>query len=476
MTISTNRLFILGFLICIVLVGCTGEIGPRGTSGPQGEQGAQGEQGPQGMQGIQGEQGPQGVQGPQGEQGAQGEQGPQGEQGMQGEKGDRGLQGSDGRQGPQGIKGDKGATGEQGIQGEQGPRGEPGPPGTSVVVPVAPQDVPVQQTSPRSSSLPSIPEMSLDPPTTSPLAATTPPRGNCPLYDPNIDWVEKAYPNYSVCYTEEYSGDFTMISHWLPEIENWLYTKYEVDGFYVYDAVDKRVLPGYLNFVLIPTSDANAGVGITRLMCCFDEGTGLRDNRSGTIAWIPYLTPTSSDWPRRRSGGQPFCVGRACSNRTNPNQIHLKNLMHEALHAVQHSIVSNLPRDSRGEEGVYPWFEEGLAEFEGMFNTTESNRTRGFRQLLRRSPPEDEIFLSTWMDYSQSLRVTREYTGGNVLMKFLADRFGEDIHRELLYTLEPDALLANKYDEAGGVVKVFAEFKSWVEQQKAVTSSYTSED
>ena len=61
-------------------------------------------------------------------------------------------------------------------------------------------------------------------------------------------------------------------------------------------------------------------------------------------------------------------------------------------------------------------------------------------------------------------------------MKFLADRFGEDIHRELLYSLDPDALLANKYDEAGGVLKVFAEFKAWVEQQRATTAPYTEEE
>ncbi len=295
------------------------------------------------------------------------------------------------------------------------------------------------------------------------------------MYDPDIDWIEKAYPNYSICYTQEYSSDFARVSHWLAEIEDWLYAKYEVDGFYVYDASDRRVLPGNLNFVLIPVSDVNAGVGITRLMCCFEENTGRRNNSSGTIAWIPYLTPTSTDSRRDRTG-RIICVGRSCSNRTNPNQMHIKNLMHEILHAVQHSIAAKLPRNNRGEASVYPWFEEGLAEFEGMFNTTQSNRTRGFRNLLRKSPPEDEISLSTWMDYSQSVRVTRVYTGGNTFMKFLADRFGEDIHRELLYSLDPDALLANKYDEAGGVLKVFAEFKAWVEQQRATTAPYTEEE
>ena len=301
------------------------------------------------------------------------------------------------------------------------------------------------------------------------------------MYDSDIDWIEKAYPNYSVCYTQEYSRDFATVSHWLKDIEDWLYAKYEVDGFYVYDASDKRVVPGNLNFVLIPVSDANAGVGTTRLMCCFEENTGRRNNSSGTIAWIPYLTPSSTDWPRRRTG-RISCVGRGCSNYTDPNQIHMKNLMHETLHAVQHSIAVELPRTDRGEASVYPWFEEGLAEFEGMFNTTYSNRTRGFRNLLRKNErtgtnrPEEEIFLSTWMDYSQSIRVTRLYTGGNVLMKFLADRFGEDIHRELLYSINPDAVLASKYDEAGGVIKVFAEFKAWVEQQRTNTGSYTEEE
>lgn len=284
-----------------------------------------------------------------------------------------------------------------------------------------------------------------------------------------------------MCYTQEYSDDFTRVSHWLADIEDWLHAKYEVDGFYVYDAQNKQVVPGNLNFVLVPTSDANAGVGSTRLMCCFEEDTGNRNNSSGTIAWIPYLTPTSTDWRRGRDG-RILCVGRGCSNRTDPNQIHIKNLMHEALHAVQHSIAAELPRTAWGEASVYPWFEEGLAEFEGMFNTTHSNRTRGFRNLLRANErtgtnrPKEEIFLSTWMDYSQSIRVTSVYAGGNALMKFLADKFGEDIHRELLYSTEPDSLLANKYDEAGGVLVVFAEFRAWVEQQRAHTAQYTEEE
>ena len=91
----------------LMLVACTGPMGP---AGPQGERGPQGIQGERGEQGIQGERGLQGLRGEQGIQGEPGPEGPSGTQGPTGPKGERGEQGPQGKQGPIGPVGPTAGT------------------------------------------------------------------------------------------------------------------------------------------------------------------------------------------------------------------------------------------------------------------------------------------------------------------------------------------------------------------------------
>ena len=449
------------------LLACAGPAGPQGEPGFQGEQGERGLVGPEGPQGPQGDQGVRGDQGPKGDAGV-GVAGEKGQKGDLGPKGDRGERGASGSQREQGPKGDKGEQGERGTQGEQGPQGPPGPPGETVLIPTAPQpSVSVPPVAPRSSSLPPAPTISVANLSDPPLESNTQPRGNCSRYNEesgeDIDWLEKAYPDYSICYTKAHSSDVGPVSHWLAEVRDWLFAKYDIDELSVFNwnkaPAFPAIVPMELYIMLVPEPDGNADVANTRFLCC-EYLTAPSLEAVAPIGWIPYLTLSNPDWQRYP------CLGRLC---TPHNQGHIKNLMHEFTHAVQRTVAERLCARPEGcpNHGATHWSMEGLAEYEGTFNTTPHNRTETSKKLVQYVSEKDLIYLATSLDYTQSLVPKDTYVGGNLLMKFLADRFGEDIHYRLTHsdvsTLE-DVLLAEYEAEGVSGIDLLAELKAWMKE------------
>ena len=476
------RLFLttIAASLLVFALACTGPAGPPGAAGEQGPQGEPGTTGSQGLEGPQGESGVQGLPGLQGAPGPQGDVGPPGADGVDGEKGDPGPKGDKGEGGASGSQGEQGSKGDRGEQGERGAQGPPGPPGDTVLIPTAAQpSVSVPPVAPRSSSLPPAPNISVDNLSALPLESSTQPRGNCSSYNEvsgvDIDWLEKSYPDYSICYTESHSRDVGPVSHWLAEIRDWLFAKYGIEQLAVFNwnrgpgfshpkaAALPAHVPMEFYIMLIPEPDANAGVGSTKFMCCYyDHDDSSRDGDGvADRAWIPYLTLSNSDWRR------PPCLGRLC---TPHNQGHVKDLMHEFTHAIQRTAQARLCTISEGcPSGSFnPWPGEGLAEFEGTFNTTPHNRTETFRKLVEYVADNDLAYLATTLDYKQSLQSVDTYSGANLLMKFLADRFGEDTHVRLTHsapaTLE-DVLRAEYAAEGVSVIDLFAELKAWMESQ-----------
>ena len=337
------------------------------------------------------------------------------------------------------------------------------------LIPTAAQpSVSVPPVAPRSASLPPAPTISVANRSDPPLASSAEPRGNCARYNEwsgeDIDWLEKAYPDYSICYTEEYARDVGPVSHWLAEIRDWLFAKYDIDELSVFNwnraPAFPAIVPMELYIMLIPEDDGKARVGFTQFWCCeYLDASSL--DAVAPIGWIPYLTLSNPDWQRYP------CLGRLC---TPHNQGYIKDLMHEFTHAVQRTIAERLCASPEGcpNHGDTHWSSEALAEYEGTFNTTAHNRTTTFEKLIEYVSDNDLIYLATSLDYRQSLRSADVYVGGNLLMKFLADRFGEDIHYRLTHsevsTLE-DVLLAEYEAEGVSGFDLFAELKAWMESQ-----------
>ena len=236
------------------------------------------------------------------------------------------------------------------------------------------------------------------------------------------------------------------VKRWIDHARTELFDKYKVDQ------LRNGQTKLDLSIMLLPEPNDDAGVGLTRFRCCYNASGELSD--TGSIANIPYLTPSHPDWSAYQTLGK---LGLP------HDDAHAKNLVHEFTHAVQHSIWGFWT-------DVPAWVREGLAEYEGLFNATEHNRTVGLSYLIRyvhdRIP--DRIFLATSVGSdAQSITTSDVYFGGNLIMKYLADKFGEDIHLRLVdhtYPTFNEAMDAEYKAADTTAAEVFKDLQAWITQ------------
>ena len=130
-------------------------------------------------------------------------------------------------------------------------------------------------------------------------------------------------------------------------------------------------------------------------------------------------------------------------------------ITHEMAHVVHRGVV---------RRGWWPptWISEGLAEYDGFFYATEYNRTTAIDSLIRYVHQRDreKIFCCLTLG-SSGIATSSIYAGGALIMLFLAERFGEGIHVELLTTPLTEVL-----EQRGTTVaETFAELQAWFEQR-----------
>ena len=275
--------------------------------------------------------------------------------------------------------------------------------------------------------------------------------GGCGIgtgYD-HIDWLEADHGQYSICYTTEYEEDVAFVERWIDHAESLMRDKYRVAKF----VRPLAQTPFHLYVVLLPEPNADADTGTTRFQCCYDASGAYTS--SGAFARIPYLTPSHPEWTTRPTwGGMQLPAA----------DYHAKNLVHEVTHAGQHSIYGGpWPRQ------IPAWVSEGLAEYEGMFNATEHNRTVGFATLVRyvRDTIPDRVFYGqTLASGDLTLSTSDVYFGGSLILKYLAETFGEDLHVRLVRHAHPTFIeaLAAEFAAAGTtVLEVFQGLRAWLE-------------
>ncbi|MDE2836614.1 MAG: hypothetical protein OXL97_03780 [Chloroflexota bacterium] len=284
--------------------------------------------------------------------------------------------------------------------------------------------------------------------------------------EPNssTEWNEYAAEHYSICYTTEYANDVESVDEWMEYAINLMKDKYGITQLIEPEAsrsgsfpLASEQIPLVTSIMLLPGPNDMADTGNTRFMLFAYGGFYRGDQwvRDAGMAAIPYLTPSHSDWDARPAWGVM---------RLPPDDFHAKNLVHEFTHAIQHSILGY-------DDSVPVWVTEGLAEYEGMFNSTEYNKTVGFDSLVRyvhdRIP--DQLRCCRVPGISiPTFDTTDIYFGGALIMKYLADTFGEDIHVRLMHHSHPTfaEALAAELETAGTTVpETFEDLQRWLQQK-----------
>ena len=82
----------------------------------------------------------------------------------------------------------------------------------------------------------------------------------------------------------------------------------------------------------------------------------------------------------------------------------------------------------------------------------------------------DRIFLATSLGSdTPSLTTSDVYFGGALIMKYLADRFGEDIHNRLVRHTHPtfDEAMAAEFEASGTTAtEVFEDLQTWLREHR----------
>ena len=216
-------------------------------------------------------------------------------------------------------------------------------------------------------------------------------------------WLEEDNGQYTIYYRQEYEQDVAFVRTWLDRAEGLMLNKYGLSR------------TGYdISVYLPPAPTGRTGRGQSTLLCC-----------SRNAGEIHYMTPSAPAY-----GG-----GALGTLRLSADDYHSKTLMHEYI-TVGHIRIAEEDKSKGFQYYSAPsWFVQGLQEYDGMFHSTESNRTTGYERLLDYA---ERSLQDTFYNFGSS----SIYFGGLLLQRFLAEQYGEGIHLDLLTSGQPTFDLA----------------------------------
>ena len=243
-------------------------------------------------------------------------------------------------------------------------------------------------------------------------------------------WLKDENEQYTIYYVQEYESDVAFVRTWLNRAERLMLEKYGI-ARHGYD----------ISVYLPPAPTQRTNKGRATLLCC--------SNNTGEIH---YMTPSAPAYGSGSLGGLGLSA----------DDYHAKTLIHEYI-TVGHTRVSE--DKPRGFEyySAPSWFHQGLEEYDGMFHSTKSNRTTGYERLLDHA---DKRLRDTFYSFGSS----SIYFGGVLLLRFLAEQHGEDIHSELLSSGQPTFAnaLAEELDLRGRTAsEAYEDFQRWFEAKLA---------
>ena len=92
----------------------------------------------------------------------------------------------------------------------------------------------------------------------------------------------------------------------------------------------------------------------------------------------------------------------------------------------------------------------GQGQYEAVFNTTIYNQTEGFAALVKHVYEYGDITCCEALSDQPSISTTDTYMSGALILKYLADTYGEGIHTRLLKSPKPFSVALAAELEQGG--------------------------
>lgn len=213
------------------------------------------------------------------------------------------------------------------------------------------------------------------------------------------DWAQTSTPTFTVFYSPGFGGDRDFAIKWLTHAEGVMKGKYRITntGFKV-------------SIYLYPTPNEKADVGHAQI------------DTSNSIATIHYLSPSASSWtssPKKfASLGVPY-----------DDNHHAKVLVSEYIPLAHVAVQEQRPKGGWRYRSGPAWIHQGLQEYDAIFHSTEFNKAALAAKLREFGRRNVDQFICC---QDGLLNIADVYNGGALFWWYLAERFGEDIHRRLL--------------------------------------------
>ena len=211
--------------------------------------------------------------------------------------------------------------------------------------------------------------------------------------------------HYSVVTREGAEADLGFARRWLDAAETLMATKYHVvpDRYYI-----------SVNLLYRPENGIDATQSGQNRCCSTDD----QGRKTGTIL---LLGPSAPIWKERHlvsSLGLP----------KDGEDYHAKVLMSEYIPIGHYAVQDSRPAGGWRYYSGPQWFVQGLQEYDAIYHTTETNRTRTADTLMQWARQNEARFACC----TNGIELGDVYNGGAAFMAFLVAEFGEGIHERLL--------------------------------------------
>ena len=246
--------------------------------------------------------------------------------------------------------------------------------------------------------------------------------------------VQSSEYGYTICYDGAHQQDIAVAERWMKYTYDTGRTKYRITL-----PIERRGEELHILFFLVPSPTAYASSS---------RSTNFTGQRRG-IGELHMLTPSSPHFSR--------------SGYVDQTNYFIAVLVHEMMNLID--------SDLDGRSGCIDtpeWIKEGLAQFEGYKAIEEQeHRFDWFREYVDSTRRREIVLGRTLADpegTGPSIMATDRYYASTAILIFMAEKFGEDVHRR--FYCRPVSEVLN--DEGiGDQTELFNELGEWLKQETA---------